>query len=344
MSDKQLTVAELLARSGGSGNSSSTPRRRRRRSLEEGGISVAELTGNIPKVPSKPMESKHSNVPIDQENENRQDQDAVDPLEVQRETGADLTPVEEQPAPLAVEPNDEPTDAQDDVQAQPLKVEPREDADEDHDEPLAVDVPDEQVPAENAEDASNIQLHVVDEKDPVRLTTGSFPAQAPAVDVQPDNEPQPAQAVEHDAEQTTVIPEVAEPVRPQLDAEDTNVIPQVADAQPTERPDELNELDELDDEALAAAYDEQEAAGEKVSMGAVILMAIVGIVLGAVVFFGFQMLWGSMNTWVVSVLALLVTGAMVGVVHALRTSSDKLSMVLSAVVGLVMTFGPALIA
>ena len=52
MSDKdsqegkqQLTVAELLARSGdGSGSGSSSRRRRHRRSLEEGGISVAELT------------------------------------------------------------------------------------------------------------------------------------------------------------------------------------------------------------------------------------------------------------------------------------------------------------
>ncbi|AZA12235.1 adenosylcobinamide-GDP ribazoletransferase [Corynebacterium gerontici] len=370
MSDKQLTVAELLARSGGSEDSSSTPRRRRRRSLEEGGISVAELTGNIPKVASKPAESKHSNVPIDEEHENRQDPDSPDPLEVERDTEADKDPAEDQPAPLGVEPNEDATDAQEDVIAHPLGAQPREDADEDHDEPLAVDIPDEAADAEDeqdrptahdagdvstgSQDGSGIQLQVVDEKDPVRLTTGSFPAQAPAVSEsetqQPEAESERFEAEEHDAEQTTVIRGVSEPVRPQMDAEDTNVIPQIAEEDPTSEADvqdtqkQRDELEELDDDALATAYDEEEAKNEKVSMGAVILMALVGIVIGAVVFFGFQMLWGSLNKWIVTVLALLVTGAMVGVVHALRTSSDKLSMGLSALVGLVMTFGPALIA
>ncbi|QFQ03205.1 hypothetical protein CUROG_09305 [Corynebacterium urogenitale] len=50
MSEK-LTVAELLARNARSSSDGSSNRpRRRRRSLEEGGISVAELTGSIPVV------------------------------------------------------------------------------------------------------------------------------------------------------------------------------------------------------------------------------------------------------------------------------------------------------
>ena len=72
--DKQLTVAELLARAGkedsdadgtrgGRARSgkegSEKPRRRRRRSMEDGGgVSVAELTGSFPKVKAKPKESK----------------------------------------------------------------------------------------------------------------------------------------------------------------------------------------------------------------------------------------------------------------------------------------------
>lgn len=64
MSDKKLTVAELLARAGKDEDSGEKPRRRRR-SLEEGGISVAELTGSIPTVEAKPAESRHSSVPID---------------------------------------------------------------------------------------------------------------------------------------------------------------------------------------------------------------------------------------------------------------------------------------
>ena len=78
--DKQLTVAELLARagkedsdadgtSGGrarSGKEGSEKPRRRRRSMEDGGgVSVAELTGSFPKVTAKPKESKHGS-PIDE--------------------------------------------------------------------------------------------------------------------------------------------------------------------------------------------------------------------------------------------------------------------------------------
>ena len=52
MSEEKLTVAELLARAEkrGEGATRSDRPRRRRRSLEDGGVSVAELTGSIPKV------------------------------------------------------------------------------------------------------------------------------------------------------------------------------------------------------------------------------------------------------------------------------------------------------
>lgn len=62
--DKQLTVAEILARAQ-QDNPDAGARRRRRRSLEEGGVSVAELTGSIKKVEARPVESRHSSVPID---------------------------------------------------------------------------------------------------------------------------------------------------------------------------------------------------------------------------------------------------------------------------------------
>ena len=68
--EKQLTVAELLARNGekgkGAEGTDGSARRRRRRSLEEGGISVAELTGGLKKVEATPPESKHSDQPMDQ--------------------------------------------------------------------------------------------------------------------------------------------------------------------------------------------------------------------------------------------------------------------------------------
>ena len=56
---KQLTVAELLARAKEEESAPATPRRRRHRSLEEGGVSVAELTGNIPRVNATPEGARH---------------------------------------------------------------------------------------------------------------------------------------------------------------------------------------------------------------------------------------------------------------------------------------------
>ena len=63
---KQLTVAELLARNAKDRPGEEKSPRRRRRSLDEGGISVAELTGNLEKVKATPAEAKHSNVSIDE--------------------------------------------------------------------------------------------------------------------------------------------------------------------------------------------------------------------------------------------------------------------------------------
>lgn len=64
--EKQLTVAELLARNKKDHtDESEKTSRRRRRSVEEGGVSVAELTGSLKKVKSTPPEAKHTNVSID---------------------------------------------------------------------------------------------------------------------------------------------------------------------------------------------------------------------------------------------------------------------------------------
>ena len=60
-------------------------------------------------------------------------------------------------------------------------------------------------------------------------------------------------------------------------------------------------------------------------------------------FLGFKLLWGSLPAVLVLVLALAVTLVMVGVVHALLRHRDKLIMILTFVVGLVLTIGPRLI-
>lgn len=75
--------------------------------------------------------------------------------------------------------------------------------------------------------------------------------------------------------------------------------------------------------------------------GSAVLLAVMGVVFGALVFIGFDQLWSSgLSRILVGVLAVAVTGIMVGVVHALRTARDGISMGLAAVVGFLMTFGP----
>ncbi|MCQ9351768.1 hypothetical protein NQ015_02620 [Corynebacterium sp. 153RC1] len=261
MTEKQLTVAELLARSGKAAGEGESTRRRRRRSLEEGGISVAELTGNIPKVDAKPAESKHSSHPIDEEH------------------------AEPKPSP-----NPKPA-------FNAAKVAPAEP---------------EKAPSKVADDET-IVLSVVDEKDPVRLTTGSFKAvSTPAPTQTPAPTPTPAP-----------VP-AATAVREPAPAE------QEGDAA-------------ADLDAHEGAADVGTAAPEKPALGVVLLMAAVGTILGAAVFKVFEWLWGNLSTPVVVVLALLVVAAYVGVVHVMRTENDKFNKVLAAVAGLLMTFGPALV-
>lgn len=90
-------------------------------------------------------------------------------------------------------------------------------------------------------------------------------------------------------------------------------------------------------------HDESVSEGEGMNPVAVILLALAGIVLGVVVFKGFEMLWDALNNYLVAALAVGVTGVMAGIVHALRTERDGLSMTLAVIVGLLLTFGPAVL-
>ena len=108
--DKQLTVAELLAKSGKSEGSSSRSRRRRR--AEDGGVSVAELTGSLRAVDKKPAESRHSSRPIDEENPDQpaapaghERAESPEPEAEQRpDEAAEREPAQAEPAELRDEP------------------------------------------------------------------------------------------------------------------------------------------------------------------------------------------------------------------------------------------------
>ncbi|MGV0360573.1 hypothetical protein ACUY2X_00540 [Corynebacterium minutissimum] len=243
--EKQLTVAELLARNQKDRSGGEKSSRRRRRSLEEGGISVAELTGNLEKVKATPAEAKHSNVSIDE--------------------------------------------------AAPVIPAPQKDAEKTEPEPQA---------------------------DAVRVERPE----------KTDSEPRRSQP---STEDTRVIQRVKDAPEKKTD---TKVEEKVEDETTT-----TGELEAVDHDV--EEYDEydEDYEEEKLNPFAVVLLALVGIVLGAVVFKGFEILWDRFDRLVVVVLGVVVTGVIVGIVHALRTSRDGLSMFLAAVAGLVLTFGPLLV-
>ncbi len=115
MADKQLTVAELLARA--EKENPSGPRRpRRRRSLEDGGVSVAELTDSFKKVDVKPAEVKHSSVPIDAPSDTPKKTPTQAPT-------PEPTPAPK-PAPAPAEPKPAPKPADKPAQAESVKLRP----------------------------------------------------------------------------------------------------------------------------------------------------------------------------------------------------------------------------
>lgn len=258
----KLSVADLLARQGGE-QTTSRPRRRRR-SLEEGGVSVAELTGNLPVVDSVPEQPRHTSVPLDVEPE--------EALQAQPEDADKAGNAEKADKPAKTEKADE-------AAAKPDKPTPA--ADETKVIPKVKDQPEAKSAAEPADPA-------------VPAVSASFA---------PSERAETAQAAEE---------------HPLFDAGDTS-------------------SEERDTEAL----DTED--GARVSILAVILMSAIAVVLGAALFKGFEYLWANMGLPVAPILALLATAGIVGIVHVMRTERDRLSMLLAALAGAVLTFGPALI-
>lgn len=254
---KQLTVAELLARNAKNRPGEEKAPRRRRRSLDEGGISVAELTGNLERVKATPAEAKHSSVSIDET------------------------------APVIPAPKKE--------QKEQPKQETKRSQPSDEDTRVIQKVEDEPKKKAEAKKTEAKAEPKVEEKTDDKVETK----------VADKTAPQAAVATEDDTFTTG----------------------------------ELEAVDQ-DREEYDEDYDEGEG---KLNPFAVVLLALVGIVLGAIVFKGFEILWDRFDRLVVVVLGVVVTGVIVGIVHALRTSRDGLSMFLAAVAGLVLTFGPLLV-
>lgn len=367
--EKQLTVAELLARNAKEregraekrasaketegAEAKEAPRRRRRRSLDEGGVSVAELTGSIKRVESAPARSRHSSTADSPASVTRAAKKTEKPAESKASEAkapeakaTDVKPAQpKSAAPKASEAKPtagktspaKPDSAKSDEAKPGAKTGEKTKSKSASQSAVAAKAAEAKAPAEKkAQKPANDDTTVIQKVD------------APAKDSSKTKEPAAASNAAK-TDETTVMPvqpaaaatgakaaetKTATASPAAKDAESTGEIPVVED----ERQADSAKLAQRDD----AELDEAEDDG-KLSAVSIVVLALVGIIIGAIVFKGFEVLWGRFDRIIVSILALVVTGAMVGVVHALRTSRDAVSMSLAGVVGLILTFGPLLI-
>lgn len=342
--EKQLTVAELLARNakereGRAEKSASAketegaeaqeaPRRRRRRSLDEGGISVAELTGSIKRVEAEPARSRHSSTSDSPAAVTRASKTTEKPAESKSsEAKAPEAKPEAKPAAKAGEKADakeasKGTAAAKSAEAKPTDAKPAAKASE------KIEKKAEKPANDDTTVIQKVDAPAEDSSKAKDAAAGPKAAKTDETTVMPAQPATAATGVKAAEAKTATASPAAK------DTESTGEIPVVED----ERQPDSAKLAQRDD----AELDEAEEDG-KLSAVSIVVLALVGIIVGAIVFKGFEVLWGRFDRIIVSILALVVTGAMVGIVHALRTARDAVSMSLAGVVGLILTFGPLLI-
>ncbi|MDK8676861.1 tripartite tricarboxylate transporter TctB family protein [Corynebacterium tuberculostearicum] len=314
MADKnKLTVAELLARDkkarGEKGGKDDKRSRRHRRSLDEGGISVAELTGNLKKVKASPAEAKHTSVSIDE-----------DAPVIRAPKAADATDADSAKKSTAKKPA-----AAGAVQEAAKKKQPSADdtaviqrvdkAKADDAKPAAT-----KPAAANAATAKPAAEKPTADKAGADKATAAKPvAEKPKADKGAKAAGAGAAAAGAGAAAAAAVP-ASKKAGVAKDAEETGNLPKIED----------------DEEWIEEEH-------EKLNPVSILLMIVAGILLAIVIFKGFEILWDSFPRVIVAILALCVTAIMVGVTHALRTARDGFSMFLAGFTGLILTFGPLLL-
>lgn len=346
MSEK-LTVAELLARNGRESSSADTGRRRRRhRNLEQGGVSVAELTGSIPvvqteddvakaakpedtaaKVTEKPTAPKQEPAP---KQEFQQDQRSVSRTsERPEEKTGQLSNVESSPKKAAEAPQErkatEPTFGDVARGRVAEKPEPQKAEKQDMQMPAA------QKPAEPTESAKANKA--------TKVTKPIKPSKSAAAGTAAGTAAAGTAAAEAASGTDAKTPEKGGVTKRDKDSAKKKAV--TAAAAPGVSSDERAQFAELErtlEDGEVVEYED-----DTISWPMMILQAILAIAVGVGVFFGFSLVWAKAPTILALVLAIAVTLLLVGLVHALLRHRDKLLMILAAVVGLVLTIGPRLV-
>ena len=322
---KKLTVAELLARDkkarGEKGGKDDKRSRRHRRSLDEGGISVAELTGNLKKVEASPAEAKHTSVSIDEDAPVIRAPKAAEATDADSAKKSTDKPASQSAAKAAAKP------------AQTAK-------------PAAAAAAQEAAKKNqpSADDTAVIQRVGKEKADDAKPAAAKATAAKPAAE-------KPA-ADKTSADKASAAKPVAEKPKADKDAKAAGAgaatagagaaaaasVPASKKAGVAKDAEETGNLPKVED-------DEEwiEDEHEKLNPVSILLMIVAGILLAIVIFKGFEILWDSFPRLVVAILALCVTAIMVGVTHALRTARDGFSMFLAGFTGLILTFGPLLL-
>ncbi len=331
MADKnKLTVAELLARDkkargekGGKGDKRS---RRHRRSLDEGGISVAELTGNLKKVEASPAEAKHTSVSIDEDApviRAPKAADATDSGSAKKSADKPAAKAAAKPAasaPSAAQSTAKKPAAAGAVQEAAKKKQPSADDTaviQRVDKAKADDAKPAAAKAATAKPAA--EKPTTDKAGADKATAAKPVAEKPKADKGAKAAGAGAAAAGAGAAAAAAVP-ASKKAGVAKSAEETGNLPKVED----------------DEEWIEEEH-------EKLNPVSILLMIVAGILLAIVIFKGFEILWDSFPRLVVAILALCVTAIMVGVTHALRTARDGFSMFLAGFTGLILTFGPLLL-
>ncbi|MDU4729278.1 tripartite tricarboxylate transporter TctB family protein [Corynebacterium kefirresidentii] len=358
----KLTVAELLARNnkarGEKESKKDNRSRRHRRSLDEGGISVAELTGNLKKVKASPAEAKHTSVSIDEDapviRSPKSAEQAGAEKAVAGKAGADSTkkpaadPAAKPAAKRAAQPAAKAAQTTKPAARPTTKTAAASSATPAAQKPAATgaapDAAKKNQPS--ADDTAVIQR--VDKAGEAKPAAAKSAADTPAAK-------KPAADKARAEKQGTAKP-AAEKPKDDKRAKAAGAgaaaagagaagagaaaaaVPASKKAGVAKSAEETGNLPKVEDNE-----DWVEEEHEKLNPVSILLMIFAGILLAIVIFKGFEILWDNFPRLVVAVLALCVTAIMVGVTHALRTARDGFSMFLAGFTGLVLTFGPLLL-
>ena len=348
----KLTVAELLARNnkarGEKESKKDNRSRRHRRSLDEGGISVAELTGNLKKVKASPAEAKHTSVSIDEDAPVIRSPKSVEQAGAEKavagKAGADSTkkpaadPAAKPAAKRAAQPAAKAAQTTKPAARPTTKTAAASSA-----TPAAA-APAAQKPAATgaAQDAAKKNQPSADDTAVIQRVDkagDAKPAAAkPAADTPAAKKPAAEKARAEKPKDDKRAKAAGAGAAAAGAGAAAAAVPASKKAGVAKSAEETGNLPKVEDNE-----DWVEEKHEKLNPVSILLMIVAGILLAIVIFKGFEILWDNFPRLVVAVLALCVTAIMVGVTHALRTARDGFSMFLAGFTGLILTFGPLLL-